>query len=335
MKRVAVVGFGFMGMTHTLNILENKDLQLVAIVDKNPEAIKKGLSSGTGNIDTGHLDPAVMKSIRQYAVFDECLEHEELDGVHICVHTDLHYEMARKALMNGKHVFLEKPFCLDVRKAEELIGLAEQQKKILMVGHVVRFMSPYQKLKQWIDSGEFGNLRFLSFTRFSGVPEWGQWKDTRVKSTSGGALFDLVIHDIDYCNYVLGPPADIQCNYLPGELSEHDYISALWTYQDKDVRVRIEGGNIFHANFPFQAGFMARFEKASVLYSSLKGQVIQIADDANIREVPAGDAGAGYYNEIDYFAQCMKKGIQPTICSPVSSLQTIQLCYNHLDQPIQ
>ena len=329
-KRVAVAGFGFMGMTHTVNILKNEDLQLVAIVDKNPETIQKSLLSGVGNFCTGHIDAAVLKNISIYTDLDECLQQEELDAVHICVHTDLHYEMAKKVLMSRRHVFLEKPFCLHVDQAKELITLAQQKKKILMVGHVLRFMPPYQQLKQWIDSKEFGDLRFLSFSRFSGVPAWGQWKDSKVRSTSGGALFDLVIHDIDFCNYVLGLPSDIKCSYLPGELSKHDYINALWSYKDKNIHVKIEGGNIFHGNFPFQAGFMAQFEKASLVYTSLKSDMIQIADDNHVWEVPAGDAGAGYYNEIAYFTDCLKNDIQPKECSPDSALQTIQLCYNSL-----
>jgi len=330
MKRVAVVGFGFMGITHALNILKNADLQLVAIVDKNPETIEKNLFAKSGNFSTGNIDPAVLENINKYSDFDSCLEREELDAVHICVHTSLHYEMAKKALMHHKHVFLEKPFCLDIKQAEELITLAEKNKKILMVGHVVRFMSPYQKLKQWIDSKEFGELKFLSLSRFSGLPGWGQWKEKQVQGTSGGALFDLVIHDIDFASYALGLPSEIKCSYLPGGLSKHDYISAMWSYQDKNVKVKIEGGNTFHINFPFQAGYMAQFENASILYSSFKGDVIQIADDTSTKEVPAGDAGAGYYNEIAYFAQCVKNNTQPAECMPASSLQTIQLCYNHL-----
>ncbi|MCX6222662.1 MAG: Gfo/Idh/MocA family oxidoreductase [Bacteroidia bacterium] len=331
MKRVAVVGFGFMGMTHTLNILKNADLQLVAIVDKNPETIEKNLLTSIGNFSTGNIDPAVLANINKYSNIEECLQHEELDAVHICVHTDLHYELAKKAIMHNKHVFLEKPFCLDIKQAEELINLAEKKKKILMVGHVVRFMSPYQKLKQWIDSKEFGELKFLSLSRFSGLPAWGQWKDKQVTGTSGGALFDLVIHDIDFANYVLGLPSDIKCSFLPGGLSKHDYISAIWGYHNKNVKVKIEGGNTFHSNFPFQAGYMARFEKASILYTSLNGDIIQIADDNTIKEVPDGDAGSGYYNEIAYFSQCMKNNTQPTECMPESSLQTIRLCYNHLN----
>jgi predicted dehydrogenase len=330
MKKVAVVGFGFMGMTHALNILKNKDLKLVAIVDVNPALIEKNLNEKGGNLPTENIDASDLASIHKYSNLDDCLNSEDIDAVNICVHTDLHYELARKALLHNKHVFLEKPMCLDIKQAEDLILLADQNKKILMVGHVVRFMPPYQKLKQWIDSKEFGELEFLSLSRFTGQPGWGQWKENQIKSTSGGGLFDLVIHDIDFASYILGLPSEIKCNYRPGELSEYDYINASWSYKNRNIQVKIEGGLIFHCKFPFQAGYMARFEKASILYTSLKGDIIQIAEDDNIKEVSAGDAGAGYYNEIDYFSQCMINNTQPAECMPASSLKTIQLCYNHL-----
>jgi predicted dehydrogenase len=330
MKRIAVAGFGFMGMTHALNILKNKDLILVAIVDADISLIEKNIDAKGGNFSTGNIDKKDLASIHKYSSLDECLNSEDLDAISICVHTNLHYELTRKALLHGKHVFLEKPFCLDIKEGEELISLAENKKKILMVGHVVRFMPPYQKLKQWIDSKEFGELKFLSLSRFTGLPAWGQWKEKHVKGTSGGALFDLVIHDIDFAGYVLGLPSEIKCSYLPGEFSKHDYISAMWSYKNKNVHVKIEGGLTFHSNFPFQAGYMAQFEKASVLYTSLKGEVIVIADDQSVKEVPAGDAGSGYYNEIAYFTECMINNSQPAECMPASSLQSIQLCYNHL-----
>jgi len=331
MKKVAVVGFGFMGITHTLNILNNPDLQLVAIVDNSLETIEKNLTAQSGNLSTGNIDPEAIKNIKMYNNFDECLQNEELDAVYICVHTNLHYDLTKKALMHDKHVFLEKPFSLNNKHAEELINLSVQKKKILMVGHVVRFMSPYQKLKQWIDNKEFGELKFLSLTRFSGLPAWGQWKEKHITETSGGALFDLIIHDIDFVNYALGSPSEIKSTWLPGEMSNHDYVSAMWSYKDKNTKVKIEGGNTFHINFPFQAGYMAQFEKASVVYSTNKGDIIQIADDKSIKEVSAGDAMAGYYNEGAYFTQCMITGTQPAECLPESSLQSIQLSYKHLN----
>ena len=331
MKKVAILGFGFMGMTHAENILRNSDLELVAIIDKNPKAVEEKLLSAAGNFAVGEIDPDALHRIRQYTNLDDCLEFEELDAVHICVHTDLHYEMARKVLLHGKHVFLEKPICLDMQQADALIKLAREKDRILMVGHVVRFMPPYQKLKEFIESGTFGKLKFLSLTRFSGVPAWGEWLERRsVYGSTGGALFDLVIHDIDYVNYLLGLPGSVKCDYLPGLLSKHDYISALWSYFDKEIQVKIEGGNIFHSAFPFQAGYMAVFEKASIQYSTLKGDILYIASDSGLEEVPSGQAGDGFYNEIAYFGQCITQNRPPAECMPESSLQTIQLCYDHI-----
>ncbi len=330
MINVAVIGFGFMGMTHSFNILKNKDFKLVAIVDANPALIEKNLLKRIGNMETGEIDANEIADIHKYSNLDDCLNYEDIDSVIICVHVNLHYEMAKKALMHGKHVFLEKPFCLDVKDSEELIIIAKQMNKVLMIGHVVRFMPPYQKLKKWIDSKEYGELKFLSFSRFCGLPGWGQWKEKDIRANSGGALFDLVIHDIDFASSALGSPSEIKCMYLPGEFSKHDYVSAMWNYSDKNVHVKIEGGFTFHVSFPFQAGYMAQFEKASLLYSSLNGDVIKIADDNSVKEVPAGDPGEGYFNEIAYFAQCVKNNIQPLECLPSSSLHSIQLCYNHI-----
>jgi len=333
MKKVAVVGFGFMGMTHTINIIKNKHLKLVAIVDKDLDGIKEKLNSNTGNFSTGNIDQDVFASIQKYSDFDDCLSNEELDAVHICVHTDLHFTMTKKALSANLHVFLEKPMTLNIHHGELLIKLAKEKNRIFMVGHVLRFMSPYQKLKKWIDEETYGKLNFLSLSRFSGVPSWGQWKEKqKAFGSSGGALFDLIIHDIDFVSYLFGPPDQIESNMLPGMLSEYDYICALWSYDEKDIKVKIEGGNTFHSNFPFQAGYMANFEKASILFTTMNAEVIQIADNNEMKEIDANDQGDGYFNEIAYFAECMSQNKNPEKCLPESSLETIKICYKHVNE---
>ncbi|MCK5103739.1 MAG: hypothetical protein KAR17_13035, partial [Cyclobacteriaceae bacterium] len=162
---------------------------------------------------------------------------------------------------------------------------------------------------------------------------WGQWKEKQKSfGSSGGALFDLLIHDIDFVNYLFGTPDRIESNVLPGALSEYDYISAMWSYDEKDLKVKIEGGNTFHSNFPFQAGYMANFEEASILFTTMKPEVIQIADNEEIKEVSAEENGDGFYNEIAYFAECMKQNKKPEKCLPESSLETIKICYKHVNE---
>jgi predicted dehydrogenase len=331
MKKVALVGFGFMGLTHTVNILKNKRLQLVAIVEKNIGNIEKNLSDPAGNLSTGSISRELLSGTRMYSTLDDCLLHEQTDAIFICVHTDLHYEMAEKALRAGNHVFLEKPFCLDISEGEELIRLAGERNLMLMVGHVVRFMPAYRQLRQMIVSGEFGALKFLSLSRYCGLPAWGQWKEKQVAfGSSGGALFDLVIHDIDFAQSVLGQPDSIRSINLAGKLSSQDYVSAFWRYDGSGIDVRIEGGNNFHSAYPFRAGYTTQFEKASVLHTSLKPEIISISTDADTRQVPAGDANDGYSGEVDYFTECMESMTSPVECTPESALLTIKLCYDHL-----
>lgn len=322
-----------MGMTHTSNILKNDKLELIAIVDKDLDGIEKKLQSGSGNFSTGDIDPKIISRIHKYPNLDECLKNEHIDSVHVCVHTDLHVELAKKALSAGLHVLLEKPMTLQVDQGRELIELAENNGCTFMVGHVLRFMYPYQLLKKWVDDATYGKLNFLSMSRFSGVPAWGQWQEKQKSfGSSGGALFDLMIHDIDFVNDLLGVPGQIESTYLPGSLSEYDYISAFWTYKNKGIKVKLEGGNTFHSSFPFQAGYMANFEEASVFYSTLQPDKIKVADHEKITEISASDGTDGFYNEIDYFAECVDKKQKPIRCLPQSSLETIKICYQHLKE---
>jgi predicted dehydrogenase len=240
--------------------------------------------------------------------------------------------LAKICLSRGLNVLLEKPMTLDIKKGAELIELANQHNSVFMVGHVLRFMTPYQKLKKWVDEKSYGPLKFLSMSRFSGVPAWGQWKEKqKAYGSSGGALFDLLIHDIDFVNYVLGKPDSMESSILPGALSEYDYISAFWNYDKSGIKVKLEGGNTFHSSFPFQAGYMASFEHASVLYTTLKPDTIQVATNEDIINIQAEDGTDGFYNEIDYFYQCVEMGIAPERCLPQSSLDTINLCYKHIN----
>lgn len=330
MIKLVVVGFGFMGKTHTGNMLKNRNARLTAIVDKNTENIRKNLKDESGNFLTDSFDEHELTKVNVYSDISECLSVEKPDACVIAVHTNLHYEMAKAALNFGCHVFLEKPFTLDVEAGKELIELARSKNKILMIGHVVRFMPAYQTLKNWIDTEEFGKLEFLSLSRFSGVPAWGQWKDKQKDfGSSGGALFDLVIHDIDFAQWVCGVPDEIKASCLPGKLSNHDYVSALWSYGNQNLHVKIEGGNTFHTAYPFQASFSARFENASVIYYPKDSEHIIVTTDTQTELVPAGDANSGFSRELDYFITCILKKQQPKLCTPESALESIKICYRH------
>ncbi len=331
MQNIAVIGFGFMGITHTINILKNPQLNLVAIVARNPDGIYKKLAEQVGNFSTGAITHGQLNKVKLYASLDECISNEKIDACIIAVHTHLHFEFTVKALQAGIHVFLEKPASLNIDECTQMIALAKQKKLVLMVGHVVRFMPPYQKLKQWIENETYGELKFLSLTRVSGLPLWGNWVEMQKDfGSSGGALFDLVIHDIDYAAWVLGQPETIIATCLPGKLSNQDYVKAVWKYKS-GVQVSIDGGNTFHSSFPFHAAFTARFKNATVSYSSKSPDNIIVSTDAETTLVAAGDANEGFNNELVYFISCIIHQKKPELCTPQSALTTIQICYQHIN----
>jgi predicted dehydrogenase len=331
MLNVVVAGFGFMGMTHTANILKNPAVHLSAIVDKYTNGIYEKLNNESGNFSTGTIKAEDLSQITVYEDFEVALKQEKPDACIIAVHTDLHYELAALAIEAGAHVFLEKPFSLDINEARQLIELAQARKKTLMIGHVVRFMPAYQVLKKWIDTSEYGQLEFLSMSRFSGIPVWGQWKDKqKAFGSSGGALFDLVIHDIDFAQWACGIPDKVIAQCLPGKLSNYDYISALWKYNN-NLHIKIEGGNTFHPDYPFQASFTARFQNASILYSSADSENITLAADTGINRIPVGNPNDGFAGELEYFFNCINKKLQPLKCTPESALETIKICYRHIE----
>ncbi len=102
----------------------------------------------------------------------------------------------------------------------------------------------------------------------------------------------------------------------------------------KNLHIKIEGGNTFHTAYPFQAGYSARFENASVIYYPKDLENIIVTTDTETTIVPAGDANDGFSGELDYFIKCISENEKPEKCSPESALESIRICYRHINKLI-
>jgi predicted dehydrogenase len=315
-KKIAVIGFGFMGVVHAQKILSSNNLELCAIVDRR-ENIFDGIED-TGN--TGKLDLALerLKRTSVYKTLGECCQKEELDAVSICVPFFLHYELAKEALNLGLDVLLEKPFCPELKQCRELIDLAEEKKRILMVAHCIRFAPEWEFLADCIKDKRYGELKLLTATRMGGEPTWGVWQDEKIKKTCGGSLFDLLIHDIDFANYCLGKPEDIKLN-----LNTDEYWEFELKYKEKPAKISIKGG-FLHRHTAFASECAATFEHGSIRFSSLQPEIIHIGTDAGAESINVkGDA---YFAELEYFAKCIQIRSKPEKCLPEDSMQAIEVC---------
>src|SRR5947209_3443860 len=104
-------------------------------------------------------------SIQVTANPNDILLSTKIDAVAIVSPVWTHYELTKSALMNGKHVFVEKPFTMNSAQGEELIELAEKRNLRIMVDHTFLFTGAVRKMRELIDSGELGNLYYYDSTR--------------------------------------------------------------------------------------------------------------------------------------------------------------------------
>jgi predicted dehydrogenase len=132
-------------------------------------------------------------SVNRYLDCDEFLA-SNLDAVVIATPISTHYALARRALLAGKHVFVEKPLAHTAQLAHQLVALAAAQKRILFTGHTFIYSPPVVRVKQLIGSGELGDLHYISLSRVNlGLYQ----KDVDV-------VWDLAVHDISILLYWLG-----------------------------------------------------------------------------------------------------------------------------------
>jgi predicted dehydrogenase len=125
---------------------------------------------------------------------DKILNDTSLDAVVIATPPTSHYDLACKALEAGKDVFVEKPLVLNIDHGRKLVELAERQKKILMVGHIMEYHPASLKLKEYVDSGKLGKIHYLYSTRVN----LGKVRDIE------NALWSFAPHDISLIIFLLG-----------------------------------------------------------------------------------------------------------------------------------
>jgi len=123
----------------------------------------------------------------------------DIDAVVVATPISTHYEVVRASILAGKHVLCEKPLCKNSKQGEDLVELARVNERLLMVGHVFLFNPGIVKLKELIDAGELGNVRYLSASRTNLGP---------IRSDVNAA-YDLCSHDISIFSWLLNSEPEV------------------------------------------------------------------------------------------------------------------------------
>lgn len=233
MKRnIAVLGCGYWGKNLVRNFYELNSLHSICDMDENKI---KSFQKKYPNI-------AISYDYRQI------LKNPEIKAVVIATPAITHYPLAKEALLSNKDVFVEKPLSLDYRDGEELVSVAQEKNKILMVGHVLEYHPAIIKLKEMVNNGELGNIKYIYSNRLN----LGKFR------TEENILWSFAPHDISVVLDLLEEmPAEVSAhgaNYLepnitdvtvttmtfPSGVKAHLFVS--WLHPYKEQKLVVIGG---------------------------------------------------------------------------------------------
>lgn len=300
-----------MGATHLAAYSNIADIEVGGISTKSERSLADHLANAGGNLDR----PATVfdfSRVRQYEHWRELVLDPAYDVIDICLPTDLHAEIAITALAAGKHVLCEKPMALTSVDCDRMLEAADKFNGILMIGHVLRFWPEYKVLEEFVRSRQGGQIRGARFERHCGIPNWSGWLP--VEARSGGAIVDLLVHDIDQVLMLFGLPDTIAATAV----GDVDAIDALLRYAD-GLELRIKGGWLASGT-PFSMGFAVKSEHGLL---ELNNEGLFLEDRTGRRKLqPQGD---GYDAEISYFIDCCRTGKKPERCLPQQSAEAIKL----------
>jgi predicted dehydrogenase len=210
-------------------------------------------------------------------------------------------------------VLVEKPLALTLEDADAIGAAAEASGRIVMVGHVLRFFGEIAALRSVLASGELGDPVAATALRLSALPDWNDWmQDTE---RSGGTPVDLMVHDFDVLNAVLGPARRVFARAAAGGR----HVDALVEHERGHASV--EGSHAMPASFPFTAGLRVLCERGVLdhRFEAGAGDAVSDSDVASVlrihpaagpvREVTA--PGDPWRRQIEHFLECVRTGAAP------------------------
>jgi len=212
MVKIGVIGFGYWGPNVVRNFQSTDEAQVVSICDMDKHALSRAQKN--------------YPEMKMTSNPNELISSPEIDAVAIVTPVFTHFELAKKALEKGKHIFVEKPFTSSVAEAEKLIELADKNKAKIMVDHTFLFTGAVRKIKELIEDNVLGNLYYFDSTRVN----LGLFQhDINV-------IWDLAPHDLSIMDYVIEEkPEAIVANGTAHFSSELEDIAFITVYFNSNV----------------------------------------------------------------------------------------------------
>ena len=301
--KFGVVGYGYWGPNVVRNLDRLDEADVVAVCDKSPAARRK--------VAKAYPDVLVTDDAR------DIMSSPDIDAIAVVTPVWTHYELAKAALQNGKHIFVEKPFTTNAAQAEELIELAARKNLKIMVDHTFLFTGAVQKIKQLLQEGALGKLYYYDSTRVN----LGLFQhDVNV-------VWDLAPHDLSIIDHLISQTPEAISATGQTHLNGHEDVAFITLYFPDKV--------IAHINVNWLSPVKVRTtliggEKKMLVWNDLEAdEKIKIYDKGvNIKtkeglynllvHYRSGDMWApqieqveALTRELSYFVECIAKDKKP------------------------
>ena len=317
MIRAAILGAGFIAGFHADAYQQNPDAALCAICDRD-QALADAAAARYG--------------CRAYTDYHRLLAVEKPDVVSVCLPTWLHPEATAAALQAGAHVLCEKPMALTLEDCRTMAETARLCRRTLMIGQVLRWWPEYVLIREQLR--RLGPPRHIRASRLQHAARGGWFMDPL---RGGGALFDLLVHDLDFiCSLSPTPPKVLAAQGWLGGEGSWRHVCAELSLPDGGW-AELEACNCMPAGYPFTAAFQAVWDQAALeytfrapvnigldvpaearflLYEGGRAQVLPVRDDAQV---------CAFRAEISALIDGIQHGTQPL--PPEDTLRSMETLF--------
>ncbi len=323
MLKGGIIGLGRMGITHFSILKSHPNVDIVAVCDKT-KVILRALEKNVG--------------VSTYSSYEDMIEDKDLDFVIVATPSKFHSENTDFALRNNLHVFVEKPFVVDLAQGKKILELLREGHLVNQVGYVYRFNEVFSQVKKILDYGLIGCIEDFKFEMFSRTVLRDSNTGWRGEANlGGGCLRELASHCIDLVVYLIGPPKKVVGSVLKSVYSSsvEDIVSSTllynsckgsihvnWSdasYRKPTIKIEISGkeGNIL-ADSHF---FKLFLKNPNSKYGFKRGWNTRYITDF-AKGVRLYIRGNEFTRQLDHFVDCIKKKECTNISSFSQAIKT-------------
>ena len=309
--RFGVIGCGAIATLHHIpNLKRAPGAEVIAVADKNEKRAEEIANR--------------FKIPQRYEDHRRLINEADVDALVVCTPTKYHAQAVIDALKENLNVFCEKPMCLTLEEADEIIQLAGETKSKLMVGYNLRFTSLFQEVKKRVSRGELGTIiqAECSFC-VPGPKKWPAVTDFyQQRELGGGALFDSGSHAIDLLRWITGEITGVSAN-ISTKTPKTDIDEAA------SLLLRFSNGSIGVLNTSWTSSWpvvkIELYGSKGLLFASFPDNVLSkggmislhkyrgIAFKEGLINMEVRETSTMYQRETLHFLDCIRSGEDPSV----------------------